>query len=200
MEIRYGDGKISFEKELTLLDKLAIDFSGVLQKEGIKHVFVAGYISILFGRSRVSEDIDLIVERLSKDEFLSLWEALDDYYCHNTTDPVEAYERYLEHRIAIRFSKDEHVIPNIEFKFAHTDQHKEVLNNIITVELNRDLLPIAFIESQIAYKLYMGSQKDIEDSKYLYEIFKEKLDMNILKEQLKKLNVPRSKYEYIPEV
>ncbi len=197
MEIEYEDDRITFEKELTLLDELAVDFSQILQKEEIKHVFVAGYVAILFGRSRVSEDVDMIVENLSKDKFLSLWNKLDDYYCHNTSDPQEAYEKYLEEGIAIRFSKGDAVIPNIEFKFPKTEQQRRVLNDNITVELNGKTLPIARIESQISYKLYLSSEKDIEDAKYLFQIFKQELDMGILKSHLKNLDIPTSKIDVL---
>jgi len=61
------------------------------------------------------------------------------------------------------------------------------------VELNGEILPIAHIESQISYKLYLGSEKDIEDAKYLYDIFEKKLKMDILKRNLKKLGVPESR-------
>ena len=193
MEIEYEDDKITFEKELTVLDELALDFSTILQNRGIKHVFVAGYVAILFGRSRVSEDVDMIVEKISKEKFLSLWYELEGYYCHNTTDPSEAYDEYLEKEIAIRFSKEDVVIPNVEFKFANTEQQKRVLNEGMIVELNGEILPIARIESQISYKLYLGSEKDIEDAKYLYDIFEKKLKMDILKRNLKKLGVPESR-------
>lgn len=146
MEIRYQDDRITFEKELTVLDELAIDFSEILQEEDIDHVFVAGYVAILFGRSRVSEDIDLIVEKMPKEDFLSLWDSLEGYYCHNTSDPVDAYDRYLEEDIAVRFSEEDTVIPNVEFKFASTGQQGWVLDEKITVELDDSSLPIANME------------------------------------------------------
>ncbi|MFW5946350.1 MAG: hypothetical protein ACOCTN_05715 [Candidatus Natronoplasma sp.] len=197
MEIEYEDDKISFEKELTVLDELALDFSHILQSYEVEHVFVAGYVAILFGRSRVSEDVDMMVEKISKDKFLSLWDGSEDYYCHNTSDPSEAYDEYLEKEIAIRFSKEDVVIPNVEFKFANTEQQKRVLKEKITVVLNGKILPIARIESQISYKLYLGSKKNIEDAKYLFEIFEPKLDREVLERNLKNLDVPVSRLEVL---
>lgn len=197
MEIKYEGSRISFEKEFTLLDELAVSFSQVLQGYEIDHVFVGGYIAILFGRSRVSEDIDVLVREISIDRFLSLWDELDDYYCHNTPDPSEAYEEYLEKGIAIRFSKVDVVIPNIEFKFANTGQQRDVLDDLIMVELNGETLPIASIESQISYKLYMASEKDIEDAKYLFEIFEKEIDMESLNKDLRRLGVPVSSVDVL---
>jgi len=49
---------------------------------------ISGYVAILFGRSRASEDIDIFIEKLSYDRFLELWKALDEKFeCLNTTKP-----------------------------------------------------------------------------------------------------------------
>jgi len=37
----------------------------------------------------------------------------------------------------------------------------------------------------------LGSKKDIEDAKFLYDLFRENLDMNLLKEFNKKLKVEK---------
>ena len=42
---------------------------------------------------------------------------------------------------------------------------------------------------QIAYKLYLGSEKDIEDATHVYEMFKNKLDAELLNSLIEKLNV-----------
>lgn len=39
------------------------------------------------------------------------------------------------------------------------------------VELDKNLLYISPIEIQLAYKLFLGSEKDIMDAVYLYELF-----------------------------
>lgn len=40
-----------------------------LVKNNIKYVIVSGYVAILFGRSRISEDVDLLVEHISFEKF-----------------------------------------------------------------------------------------------------------------------------------
>ena len=42
---------------------------------------------------------------------------------------------------------------------------------------------------QIAYKLYLGGEKDIEDAVHIYHIFKERLDKKLLDELIQKLDV-----------
>ncbi|MFC5277166.1 hypothetical protein ACFPM1_00065 [Halorubrum rubrum] len=49
----------------TRLDELAIGFSRLLSRLESDHVFVAGYVAILAGRSRSTEDVDVFIERWS---------------------------------------------------------------------------------------------------------------------------------------
>ncbi|MDP6157052.1 MAG: hypothetical protein QGH39_00745 [Candidatus Thermoplasmatota archaeon] len=191
MEIEFDHNKISFQKELTIYDTLALEFGEILQRNEIKYVFVSGYIAILFGRSRISEDIDVLVEKISFDRFLSLWESLQNrYYCHNTSSPKDAYDNYLDNNIAIRFSLKGIVIPNVEFKWASTEQQKEALESSLSVVLGGRALQISSLEIQIAFKLYLNSNKDIEDARYLFELFKDRLDMKALKIHIIELNIP----------
>ena len=53
------------------------------------------------------------------------------------------------------------------------------------------------IESQIAFKLHLGSEKDIEDAVYLYELFEDKLDMDLLHKKCKELNVNKQFDKYV---
>ena len=59
MDMEYTDRVLKFEKELSELDRLVIDFVRVLDKSGTSYVIVSGYIAILLGRSRTTEDVVL---------------------------------------------------------------------------------------------------------------------------------------------
>ena len=190
MEIEYIDRTITFTKEPTIYDELVLDFSEILQELNIKHVFVSGYIALLFGRSRISEDVDILVEKLSSEDFTSLWKALGNkFYCHNTDEIKIAYDEYLNHNLALRFSKLDIVIPNIEFKWVSNMQHEHALQDSLTVLLNGKVIMISSLEIQIAYKLYLNSDKDLEDARYLFELFREKLDLEKLLRELEDLNL-----------
>ena len=56
------EGKI-IDRETTDLDMFVMDFVDLLHEAKINYVIVSGYVSILFGRSRLSEDIDVILEK-----------------------------------------------------------------------------------------------------------------------------------------
>ena len=76
MKIKVTKASIRLVKELNDLDKLVIDFVRILDRNNVKYVLVSGYVSILFGRSRSSEDIDIIVKKIPKRRFAVLWEDL----------------------------------------------------------------------------------------------------------------------------
>ena len=192
MEMEFGDGKIVFHRELSKLDQMALYFSEKLREHGIKHVFVSGYVAILFGRNRASEDIDVITERISIERFLGLWDGLVNMECIITHDPEEAYG-YLKDGMAIRFSWKGEIIPNIEMKFASNPVHRRALSDSITVDLDGKIISISPIELQIAYKLFLGSEKDIEDARFLFDIFRDFIDLDELREWMRTFEVETDK-------
>jgi len=76
MEIEYKDDAIILDKVLNSLDKFVIQFTGILNCHQIQYVLISGYVAILFGRSRSSEDIDLFIEEIDFTKFEKLWKAL----------------------------------------------------------------------------------------------------------------------------
>jgi len=198
MNIKYSKNRIEFEKELNALDKFVIDFTFILNKLNIKYVIVSGYVSILFGRSRTSEDIDLIVEKLNFDKFRKLWENVyKKFECIIEKNSEHAYKEYLLTGHAIRFSKKDKFIPNIEMKFPKIDLDFWVLEERREVLLNNYKLFISPLELQIPFKLFLGSEKDIEDARHLYSIFKDKLDLELLQEFNRKLKIEKLFNKYL---
>ena len=63
------NGKIILiDKDLNELDKFVLKFVKILEKY-CSYVIVSGYVSIVLGRSRASEDVDLLVPDISKEKF-----------------------------------------------------------------------------------------------------------------------------------
>jgi len=198
MEIKFSEKTIELEKELNSLDKLAINFTSILNKLEIKYVIISGYVAILFGRNRSSEDIDIIIEKMSHEKFSELWqETIKNFECIITSKPDEAYKDYLLTNSPIRFSEIGKFVPNIEIKLPKTDLDIWTLENSKEVLLNKNKIIISQIELQISFKFFLGSEKDIEDAKYLYEVFKDNLDMNLVKEFNRKLKIEKIFNKYI---
>ncbi len=168
---------IGLTKELNDLDRLAQEFTAILDEVGVSYVIISGYVVLLFGHSRTSEDIDIIITRPTREVFERLWEALRKRFeCHNTTIIDSAYNEYLDANLALRFSYIGDIIPNIELKMPKVKLDRWTLAHRICVNLNNKPIFISPFELQIPYKLYLGGDKDIEDARYLYNIFKNYLD------------------------
>ncbi|MFH1588880.1 MAG: nucleotidyltransferase [Candidatus Diapherotrites archaeon] len=192
MELEVKGNRIKFEKELSGLDKLVIKFTKILDSQKIDYVIISGYIAIFFGRSRHTEDVDLFIEEMNYKKFEEFWNALNEkgFECINSSNPKDAFE-YLEEQLALRFAEKGFFQPNFELKFPKTKYNKYSLKNKVEVILNSEKLLTSELELQIAFKLYLSSDKDFEDAKHLYKIFKEHLDMNLLKKQISELNVEK---------
>lgn len=179
--------EIILHRELNGLDKFVIDFCKLLED----YVLVSGYVSILFGRSRATEDVDLLIPKMSFEKFEKVWDRIykNGFECLNTSNIKKAFSLIKNQNI--RFSKVGKPIPNMEFKLIKNDIHQYSLENKLKVIMKENILFVSPLEMQIAYKLLLGKQgntKDIEDAKHIYELFKENLDNNELKELIKLLD------------
>jgi len=194
MEYNRDKREIILDKELNNLDKFVWDFVSLLDD----YVLVSGYVSILLGRSRATEDVDLLVPQMNFNEFENLWSKFvgEGFECMNTSKVQEAFKILDEH--AIRFFKKGNPIPNIEFKIIKTDLDKYSFENKIKIIINDKIFLISPLELQIVYKLFLAADgidkelqadKDIEDARYLYKLFKEKINKDEFREFVNKLNV-----------
>ena len=198
MKIRYEKELIEIYREMSALDRFVIDFVSVLDKLEIKYVIISGYVSILFGRSRISEDIDIIIEKIDEEGFRNLWNALrENFECIITKDVGEAYSRYLMANHAVRFSRKGNPIPNIEMTFPKTGIESWVVSNPKKIRLNGHGMLISPLELQIPFKLFLGSEKDIEDARHLYRLLADNMDSELLADFTGKLKVNDAFNKYL---
>ncbi|MEX0920624.1 MAG: hypothetical protein WDZ69_03545 [Candidatus Pacearchaeota archaeon] len=192
MEYNIGKREIVLNRKLSNLDKFVLDFCKLLDE----YVIVSGYVSILFGRSRATEDVDLLVPKMDKDRFLRLWEKIHNsgFECLNTSKPEEAFGMLNEH--AIRFSKKGLPVPNMEFKVMKNKDDEYSFHRKIKVKTIGGELYISPLEMQIAFKLDLGSEKDLEDASHLYELFKDKLNKEEMAKIINQFGV-KDKFELI---
>ncbi len=201
MQIEYESDGISFEKELNDLDRLALDFTGVVEECGISYVLVSGYVAILFGRNRSSEDIDIIMEHLDRERFMDLWNRLNrSFECIICSKRDAAYDDYISQGIALRFARKDSIIPNMEVKFPRNGAARWTLRERVKVSVNGNPLYVSPMEMQIPYKLFLGSDKDIEDAKYLYILFEDQLDREIFDHYITEFEQEETFLKYIREV
>ena len=176
------DKMIKIDRELSDLDLFTLDFIKILRRY-TKYAIISGYVSILLGRARASEDVDVIIPRMNFHDFSLLLKELKEhyFYCLNAESDKLIFE-YLDEKYAIRFAKRGTVIPNIELKFSKSKIDELTLNKTITVRMAGQELIISHLELQIAFKeQILKSPKDIEDARHIRNIAKEHLNQGLIK-------------------
>jgi len=184
MEYNKEKREILLDKELNKIDKFTFDFISIIEKY-VDYVIISGYVSILLGRSRATEDVDIFIKKISKIRFIEMYKDLieNDFWCINS-DNADTLFDYLDEGVAIRFAKGRISLPNIEVKFPKDELDEDVFNDFISVKLPVGEMKISSLERHIAFKRYfLGDDKDNEDALHVEELFKEDIDY----EKIKKL-------------
>jgi hypothetical protein len=172
---------LEIDRELSDLDRLALDFTTILEKH-TPYVIVSGYVSILLGRLRASEDIDIIIPKIPLSTLKKLVKELTEkaFYCINEEKDISIFECLTE-GIAVRFAKQNTMVPNIEMKWANDPIDDLALQKTIKVTLPQGALRISNLELQIAYKeIKLQSPKDREDARHLKKVAEGYLDTKLL--------------------
>lgn len=186
--VELTDSGLVVDREPNRFDELAIEFSAIASRLDIDHVFVAGYVAILTGRSRSTEDIDVFIEPCSAaeiDEFVAELEAAD--YWGPAMPLAEMYDN-LANGTNIWVAPDGEMSPRLEVKFPGDEFDRASLSNAIPATVGGETIPIGPLELQIAYKLALGGRTDLEDAAHLYTLFGETLSTARLEEWVEKLD------------
>jgi len=178
---------------LNRLDELVLKFCNLLQKH-TNYVIVSGYLSIIFGNSRPTLDVDVLFDKFDKTGlsiFLDELKTNDFDYIDSKKDVYDIIEKNKEKMDIFDNNSNWY----FDFKKAKNRYDKLSLQYADTVIINKKYsLKIAPIELQIPYKIVkLGSDKDIKDAVYLYNYFKDDLNMEKLKEYADLLNCDLSK-------
>ena len=178
--MEFKKNEIIIKRELSELDFFTLKFINILKKHS-EYAVISGYVAIVLGRARASEDVHMIILRMDYEKFIKLLNDIKKagFYCLNTEDEKEAYD-YLKDNLAVRFAEKEKVIPNIEMKFAKNKIDEISLKNKIRVRLGKDEIITSSLEMQVAFKEgLLKSQKDIEDARHIRNIAN--LDESLIK-------------------
>lgn len=179
---------IKLDKVMNELDKFVLKFVKILEKH-TDYVIVSGYVAILFGRDRATDDIDIIIPKTDKTKLKLLYDDLikNGYWCLNSSKLDDLYD-ILTSKHSIRFAFKPRVTPNVELKFSKDIYDDIALKKPITIKISNKELKTSFLELQIAYKEeVLKSNKDLEDARHLRIIAKEHLNENLIKEYRKEL-------------
>ncbi len=162
----------------TILDEFAEDFAHIVEKHCM-YIIVSGFVAITHGRTRATEDIDMILERISKEKFLQLHADLLEagFHCIQSDTGDVVYDEYLTQGISIRYTRDPNFAPpEMEVKFAKDELDNFQLKTRKKLPLTGLDIWFSSIEMNIAFKEeLLASDKDMEDARHLRIVYKNEL-------------------------
>ncbi len=167
-------------KERTILDRFAEDFVDIVEKHA-KYIIVSGFVAIAHGRSRGTEDVDLIIERIGKETFKTMHNdlLLAGFECIQSEDPDVIYDDYLKEKTSVRYIRKGHFLPEMELKLARDELDEYQIKTRKKLPLTGLDLYFSSIEMNIAFKEeLLTSEKDIDDAEHLRIIYSDVLDEN----------------------
>lgn len=162
-----------------MLDKFAEDFCKVVDKH-CKYIIVSGFVAISSGRARATEDIDMILEKLSEDKFIELHRDLEvnGFECMQSSNPKEIFDLYLFRGDNVRYTRKENKFfpPEMDIHFAKDELDEAQLNERQKIDFIGLDVWFSSVESNIAFKEeLLGTDKDMEDAIHLRKVYEEKI-------------------------
>ena len=172
---------IVINRELTSLDLFVKDFLSILKKYS-DYLIVSGFLSISTGRTRGTENVDILFPIIQKEKFAKLFNDLqkNEFWCYQS-DSAESLYSYIENFSSMRFARINEMFPNIElipfneekktkfFEFSHPQK----------IRIEDFEFKIPPIEFEILYKeIILAGKKDLADALHLRTFFSK-----ILKEE-----------------
>lgn len=181
-----GDGTLWVAREPSELDRRVVEFTEVLTAAGVDYVIVSGYVAILTGRSRATEDIDVIIEPLSEERIRNLVGTFRDSGFWGMAMPLDEMYSMLREDDRIRIARQDELYPNFAVWFASNDVARAALTEALIAEFDDERIRISPIELQIAYKLRLAAASgstagtDFEDALHLFLTFEDRFTSTAL--------------------
>lgn len=165
-------------KDKGILEVFAADFVRIVEKYA-KYAVVAGFVAIAHGRSRSTEDIDIIIERIPKERFAKMHKELVGMgvECVQAPDPDEIYDEYLSKNLSVRYVRNRTHIPQIELKLSKDALDDYQLETRKRLPLTGLDFYFSSIEMNIAFKEeLLRSERDMEDARHLRVVYGTKIN------------------------
>jgi len=180
-------------RDKNILDKFCIKFCKIIEKY-CKYIIVSGFVAISSGRSRATEDIDMIIEKINFEKFKKLHNELvkKGFVCMQSDSAEKVYD-YLKDNLAARYTLKNQPLPEMEIKFAKDELDLHQLKTRIKLPLTGLDVWFSNINMNIAFKEeLLKSDKDLKDAEHLRKIYTELVDekeINHIKMMIKRLRL-----------
>lgn len=179
-------------KERSILDTFCNRFCAIVEKHA-KYIVVSGFLAIASGRTRGTEDIDLILEKMKDDRFAILHNDLvkNGFVCMQSDLTEEIFDNYLTQGLSVRYTDNDKPLPEMEVKFAKDEIDFFQLQTRMKIPLTGLDIWFSSINMNVAFKEeHLKSQKDLEDARHLRLVFAEQInepDIKLIKEMIRRL-------------
>lgn len=180
-------------KNVNILGKFCEQFCRIVNKY-CQYIVVSGFVAIASGRTRGTEDIDMIIEKIDLKKFKEIFDKLKEngFVCMQSEDPEEIYS-YLKDNLSVRFTWRDKSLPEMEVKFVKDALDEYQLNSKVKLELTDLDVWFSNINVNIAFKEeLLKSPKDLEDAKHLRIVYSEMVnekEIEKVKEMIKRLRL-----------
>lgn len=161
-----------------ILDKFAEDFCAIIDKY-VEYMVVSGFLAISSGRTRGTEDIDMIIGEMSKEKFAEMHNDLveNNFECMQSEDSEVLFEKYLVRKDSIRYTWKGKTLPEMELHFVKDIIDEYQLKRRARMGLTKLQIYFAPIEGNIAFKEeWLKSDKDMEDARHLRIVYADIID------------------------
>ena len=111
--MEFTDEGVVIDKPPSDLDEFILEVGGILDDVGIEYSVVSGYVAVLFGRARATEDIDVITERFDDGTADELAKRLQEAGYWGSAMPLEDVYETLADDLPVRVAEDGHRVPNV---------------------------------------------------------------------------------------
>ena len=122
----------------TILDKFAEKFCNIVERHA-RYIICSGFVAIAHGRARGTEDIDMIIEKIPREEFIMLHKDLikGGFICIQGDNPESIYDDYLIKGESVRYVENREGLfpPEMEMKLAKDFLDEEQLKERIKMPL-----------------------------------------------------------------
>jgi len=158
-----------------VLDRFAEEFCDVVNRY-VEYMIVSGFSAIASGRTRGTEDIDMIIEEVDLDRYSKLHDDLvkSGFECMQSDDSGVIFGRYLKHGISVRYTWKGKILPEMEIHFIKDEIDEYQMKRRVKMKSTGLDVWFAPIEGNIAFKEeWLKSDKDIEDVKHLRIVYED---------------------------
>jgi hypothetical protein len=159
--------------ERNILDDFVIKFTSIVEKH-MKYVVVSGFFAIASGRTRGTEDVDIIVEHIDLAKFRTFHKDLETsgFSAIQPGNPEELYGDYLSKNLSVRYIYNGLDLPNMELKLAKDKLDDLQIENRQKYGLTGLDVWFSSVNVCIAFKEeLLKSKKDQEDAEHIRLVY-----------------------------